>query len=343
MTTYNLLSRLLTAGTAFLMASSFAALTQAQTNIASRYEFVKLDYPNAPASYPLGINSSRQIVGARIDLKGVFHGYLYANGTFTDIDYPGASQIPGGGTITGGINDLGAIAGTFSDAKGFQHGFLRTVPLGCANSQDSRCKPIYQQLDVPGAAQTTGIVFETGPGLGTAASGINLEGNVVGMYATQGLYSAGFEYANGKYISIDDPASAHVPGLGSRVFEVNDFGVMVGSYESQATPASRPISNGFVYFGYQYIPVFVDGSDKGGFGTQANGINDLGEVVGVFTDQKGVFHGFLWALGQAFSLDFPNVPYTEAHGINIRGDITGAYLPDMSEHSYHGFVAYRKN
>jgi hypothetical protein len=131
-------------------------------------------------------------VGARVDLKGVFHGYLYANGTFTDIDYPGASQIPGG-AITSGINDLGAIAGTFSDAQGFQHGFLRTVPFGCANSQDSRCKPVYQQLDVPGAAQTTGIVFETGPGLGTAANGINLEGNVVGMHATHGLYSAGFE------------------------------------------------------------------------------------------------------------------------------------------------------
>ena len=114
-------------GVSILTAAASICAAQTQPSIAWRYNFVKLDYPNSPVSFPLGINSSRQIVGVQVDKNGVSHGYLYQNGKFTDIDYPGAPLTPGGGTSAGGINDRGDIAGVFWDAQGYQHGFLRTV------------------------------------------------------------------------------------------------------------------------------------------------------------------------------------------------------------------------
>ena len=65
--------------------------------------------------------------------------------------------------------------------------------------------------------------------------------------------------------------------------------------------------------------------------------------MGVYTDPVGTFHGMLWAGGQAFSIDYPGVPYTELHSINATGDVTGAYIVDPSGENYRGFVAYRKN
>jgi hypothetical protein len=80
-----------------------------------------------------------------------------------------------------------------------------------------------------------------------------------------------------------------------------------------------------------------------GFGTQANGINIFLEVVGVYTDRMGTFHGMLWAGGEAFSIDYPGAPYSEVHSINAGGNVTGAYIVDLTGENYRGFVAYRKN
>lgn len=333
----------LRSGTLLILASTFVASVQAQPSISSSYDFVRLEYPGAQISYPLGINSFRRIVGVWIDANNVSHGYLYSHHKFTSIDYPGAPQVPYGGTVTGGINDFGDIAGTFSDAQGFQHGFVLSMPPGCNwDPGDRDCKPEYHQIDVPGAVQTTGIDFELGPGLGTDVAGINDAGEISGGYATPGLYSNGFKLSRGKYIPIDDPAATHLPGLGSRTFALNNFGVVVGAYETQASPAAYPTSGGFLFDGHKFTSVFVLNSDQGGFGTQANGVNDFGEVVGLFSDPAGNAHGLFWIDGISFAIDYPGQPYTECHSINNRGDITGAYLADPSGYNYVGFVAYPK-
>ena len=55
-----------------------------------------------------------------------------------------------------------------------------------------------------------------------------------------------------------------------------------------------------------------------------------------------MFHGMLWAGGQTFRLDFPGMLYSEAHSIDANGDITGAYIQDLTGPNYRGLVAYRK-
>jgi hypothetical protein len=120
----------------------------------------------------------------------VNHRYLYSGGNFTTIDYPGAAAFPGGGTFMGGLNDCGDVAGVCADSEGFQHEFVRLIPEECEEEDGNRCKPTYRAIDMPGAVQTQGVNFELGPGLGTAAAGINKRREVVGMFATKRLYSA---------------------------------------------------------------------------------------------------------------------------------------------------------
>ncbi len=314
---------------------------QAQQSISSKYTFVTIDYPGAPVTYVLGINNKKQMSGYYLDATFAIHGFLYSDGKFTAIEYPGAAA-----TAVGGINDRGDISGTYIDQAGFQHGFLRTIPDGCdaeAVVRSWRCEPNFTSIDFPGAAEDQTIDFEFGPGLGTASAGLNDRRQVVGLYATQELYSNGFVFSDGRYHLVDNPDASHTPGNGTKLFSINNLGMVAGDYQTQADSNSPVITHGFIKEGDCYTPVFVPGSDQGGFGTQANGINDFGLVVGIFSDPAGNGHAMLWFRGQAYTVDYPKALFSEAHTINDLGQITGAYIDDDSPTAVtHGFVATPK-
>jgi hypothetical protein len=73
-------------------------------------------------------------------------------------------------------------------------------------------------------------------------------------------------------------------------------------------------------------------------GTQPSGINDLGEITGVYGDSNGNVHGFLRKVGGEFvTFDAPNVSSgTNPTGINNQGDIVGSYTDAAG--ATHGFV-----
>src|SRR6187200_2707204 len=58
--------------------------------------------------------------------------------------------------------------------------------------------------------------------------------------------------------------------------------------------------------------------------TAACGIDNLGRVVGYYTDGKGT-HGFLFENGGVSSIDVPGAAWTAAFGINSAGQIVGGY------------------
>ena len=68
------------------------------------------------------------------------------------------------------------------------------------------------------------------------------------------------------------------------------------------------------------------------FTTQANSVNDSGQVVGSFQDQGGTFHGFLRSAdGQNITtFDVPGSFYTNPQGINNKGEIIGIYATSPS-------------
>ena len=71
--------------------------------------------------------------------------------------------------------------------------------------------------------------------------------------------------------------------------------------------------------------------------TGAFGINDLGQVVGVYVDSSLKLHGFLYSGGTYTPpLNAPSSTLTEAFGINDAGQIVGYY--EDSSGAQHGFL-----
>ena len=59
--------------------------------------------------------------------------------------------------------------------------------------------------------------------------------------------------------------------------------------------------------------------------TQALGINDLGEIVGFYTDANGVQHGYVDSNGIFTSFDPSGSTNTTINGLNDLGQIVGFY------------------
>ena len=136
-----------------------------------------IDFPGADYTDAWRINDNGQIVGRYKSGNGDFHVFLLtiASGTFTSIDYPGATQTAMGDfTQMGGLNNNGDIASDFCSSSsncevasfGSLHGFVLSAG-------------IFNLLDVPGAA-------------GTAPFGINDRGVVVVGYTDANLRVHGF-------------------------------------------------------------------------------------------------------------------------------------------------------
>ena len=120
--------------------------------------FRAIDRPGAAATYVTGVNDRGQLVG----ISGEFpddlglkpRGFLLDRGVYSDIKLPRAM-----GTTPNGINDRGEILGTYTNADGTIHGFLRTRRGG------------YRAIDHPDAVAP-----------GTAAYSVNNRGQITGAY-----------------------------------------------------------------------------------------------------------------------------------------------------------------
>jgi len=68
----------------------------------------------------------------------------------------------------------------------------------------------------------------------------------------------------------------------------------------------------------------------GAFDTQANGINNAGQIVGSFTldSRNPLHHGFLYTGGAFRTIDVPGAFETQATGINNAGQIVGGFAGD---------------
>ena len=79
--------------------------------------------------------------------------------------------------------------------------------------------------------------------------------------------------------------------------------------------------------------------------TEVEGINDRGDIVGLYTSNDGVTHGFLLRDGNFNSINYPGAAYTDARGINAQGDVVGTYhLPSENSDpfAFHGYQLSRK-
>src|SRR5205085_3290340 len=141
-----------------------------------------------------------------------------------------------------------------------------------------------------------------GPTGDTEAYGINHSGQIVGFSSARG-----FLYSNNTYTTIDDP-SATGPG-GTVATGINVAGLIVGYYYTDGSVQDpTQVAHGFLYNPNDHTYTTLDdpfASSANGGGTQAFGINNMGQIVGNYRDSALNYHGFLYTVGTFITLDDP--------------------------------------
>jgi len=276
------------------------------------------------------------------------HGALvYSDGVLTDLSTP-----PGTESVAAGINDAGKVAGSqngdgviWEKLGGVWQITTQLGPLPGGTDPMSSGGGINNQGQVAGTAQSvTGYLhaglWESGTtlDLGTLATGdwskatgINDRGEVVGYATSDGIST------NHAFLWLPQPVYGMPAGmndlgtLGNRVYslalDVNDTGQVVGY---SANPDRAFLwDNG----------VMTDLGAVANAESQANGLNDLGLVVGVSwsLDPRITGRGVLWDGGELYDLNdlVVNAPgwfIREAHDINNAGQIVGEGVSPSGEH-----------
>lgn len=280
--------------------------------------FTTIDVPNALATYAKDINNTGQIVGQYVDAAGTNHAFLLSDGRFTSLTFPSAVF-----TNALGINRSGDTVGSYSlsstTGTADVHGFL----LRGGN---------FSSFDFPGARQTVaqgidangdivGFTVDNGfslnkrhgflliagvftsidfPGAdSTEAWRINDLGEIAGRYHSNTdekwhLY----RLSGGSFTAITDfPGTAETaPGLNSHIGGLNSQGDITSDY-CGSTPCLNSPSNdrvdadlrGFLLSGGVYTAI----NPPAAVATLAEGINDYGDIVGLYIDASEKIHGYL--------------------------------------------------
>jgi probable HAF family extracellular repeat protein len=173
----------------------------------------------------------------------------------------------------------------------------------------------YKAINFPGAS-------------GTFAYAINDQDQVVGFYTGAGCSQStcGFLYSKGKFSTIECALEDSTD-----VFDISNKGEIIGTYSD----SGQPSVNGFIWEGNSSCFDVVDPNNAGT--TQAEGVNDSGEIVGFYDDASGNDHGFSYLNAAYTTIDCPGETGTLLFGINDSGVMVGAdYQTSLSDST--GFV-----
>lgn len=215
---------------------------------------------------------------------------------------------------------------------------------------------LYQQIQAYGNAQNTQL------------SAVNANGIIVGTaVSAQGLVTA-FQYANGTYgaVSCFDATAMNANGINNAgeivgsaeidgewigfywiagectelvfpgstqtwAYGINNLGEIVGQYQLPDLTL-----HGFLFTNATYTTVDVIIGNIAAAASSAQDIDDAGDIVGGYTDQFGIAHGFYNASGSFTAVNYPDATQgTMLFGINNNGQTVGYYgATDSTGHSF---------
>jgi hypothetical protein len=212
-----------------------------------------------------------------------------------------------------GINSHNKIAGYFgAGTPGHPNkGYTIVPPYGQGN---------YTSENFPGSAQTQ-------------VTGLNNKNDTVGFWVTAKGTNRGFVEWNGVFASYTDPKTPKVTGAVNQLLGINNAGIAVGFYQDAK-------GNSHAYEVNQATRKFTAIKVPGATSTLATGINNNGDVVGVYTVGTGasaVTSSFLYTPSHHLTAyQFPGGSDTQALGINDKDQIVGSYVDGGGVG--HGFV-----
>ena len=366
------------------LASSLAFLVLASPAQAQRT--ISFDAPGADltvgdnnGTYPSGINNFGVIAGTYTDANNVNHGFLrFPDGKFVAIDVPGADMTPGSfnGTAAQAINDAGVVTGSYFDASGEGHGFLRNAEgkftkFDAPDLGGSGTTPIALNLEgaVVGFYMNSKLVFRAflrspdgrvttfaGPHacamptsqncFGNEASNINIFGLITGNFEDDSINLVShsmIRHPDGSIIAFEAPGAGNGPGQGTGCpgcfAGLNQWGVSAATFTD-----SNNTNHGYVRSpDGKFVTFDAPGAGTGNFiGTGCPSdcsvsLNDFGWLTGTYIDPNFVFHGYLRnPEGKIVTIDPPGSSGTEPGQINDAGLITGEYID--ANGVFHGFL-----
>jgi len=214
------------------------------------------------------------------------------------------------GTAAQSSNDRGDVVGATMDQDFRGHAYL--VRNG-----------VVTHFNIPG---TWGEVVETWP------RSINESGDIAGMYIlADGTIHGFLRSHHGKWTRLEVPGAegaTHAHGI-------NGPGEIVGNYTNDGgnTESGFLFRPGHDRAPGRYLSIDYPGASM----TEAWGINDDGDVVGLYVGSDSFPHGFLQHEGDFTTIDVPGADGTAAVGINSRGEIAGQFF-HADDFVTHGFL-----
>lgn len=273
-----------------------------------------------------GLTPDGRVAGYSAEADGQLYPFLSSRGLVTKVGSgPGAAlAVNALGQSAGALNNMhvGLFVGQTSTDLGSIDGGAN-IAVGINNNGQVVGYTVLANHDERAfvADKYSLVNLGTLGGSVSRAIAINGSGVITGYsFTADGLGRCFVSHGNGM-VDIGPLASTD----NCKPTAINDAGQIVGAvYNSSG-------SHAFLYDGRQ----FHDLGALGGNTSVANGINQLGQVVGQAQMANGDTRAFLYSAGQMFNLGSPSATggISSAYSVNASGQAIGYYtLPNDSRH-----------
>jgi len=271
---------------------------------AAVYVYTTIDFPGSIFTDVRGINDNGQIIGYT-NAGAENFGFIYSGGTYTPLPpapaglQASAIGINNAGTVVGALDSTGAPAPEqgFVLSGGVYTPFTHPGFTGTAARAIGPSGLVTGIASNPAASGTgigTGVGFIYDPVGGTftdisvpgfpvtLAQGMNAAGQVVGN--SYNSDAAGNIFGGIAFLRQPDGtlSTFNLLGAPTRARGINDTGLITGFIGGAIQQGFVGDSSGFTLLG------FTGAHQLGG-----QGINNAGQVAGLYTDDSGNTHGFI--------------------------------------------------